>query len=127
MVLFKRAAAPTPVLSTPSVLNKSAAAPNAVFSSAVLKRSVPAPVAVLQLPATVPQSENQPTAVFAEPVVRFLRALLPSAVLNPASPPSGGGLTACAVGSIAARKKSMSTVRIDRLEVVIDRTLCVCG
>jgi hypothetical protein len=67
------------VLLNPVVLNKSAAAPNAVFASAVLKRSVPAPAAVLKLPSVLLQSENQPTAVFAEPVVRLKRrsVLLP--------------------------------------------------
>ena len=53
------------------VLSKSAAAPTAVFWSAVLKRSVPAPTAVLKLVSTVLLSENQPTAVFATPVVRL--------------------------------------------------------
>ena len=42
------------------MLNKSAAAPNAVFSSAVLKRSAPAPVAVLKLPVCVAK-ERKPT------------------------------------------------------------------
>jgi hypothetical protein len=55
----------------PVVLNKRAAAPNAVFSSTALKRSAPAPVAVLKLPVAVLKSDNQPTAVFAEPVVRL--------------------------------------------------------
>ena len=67
---------------TPVVLNKSDAAPNAVFASAVLKRSVPAPVAVLKLPAVLLLSENQPTAVFADPVVRLKRAFCPSAVVK---------------------------------------------
>ena len=66
----------------PAVLNKSAAAPNAVFASAVLKRSDPAPVAVLKLPAALLKSENQPTAVFAEPVVRLKSAFCPSAVVK---------------------------------------------
>jgi hypothetical protein len=70
------------VLLTPLVLNKSAAAPKAVFSSAVLKRSAPAPVAVLKLPSAFRQSENQLTAVFAEPVVRLKRAFCPSAVVK---------------------------------------------
>ena len=64
------------------VLNKSAAVPNAVFWSPVLKRSVPAPVAVLKLPSALLKSENQPTAVFAAPVVRLKRAFCPSAVLK---------------------------------------------
>jgi len=59
------------VLLMPVLLNKSAAAPNAVFSSAVLKSSDPAPVAVLKLPLALLKSENQPTAVFAEPLVRL--------------------------------------------------------
>ena len=46
------------VLSPPLVLFKSAAAPNAVFSSAVLKRSVPAPVAVLKLPLRCPRAKT---------------------------------------------------------------------
>ena len=71
------------VLLIPVVLNKSAAAPNAVLSSAVLKRSAPAPVPVLKLPCVLLASENHPTAVFAEPVVRLKRALVPSAVVNP--------------------------------------------
>ena len=53
------------VLSPPVALNKSAAAPNAVFASAVLKSSAPAPVAVLKLPSVLLKSEDQPTAVFA--------------------------------------------------------------
>ena len=48
------------VLPKPNVLNKSAAAPNAVFRSEVLKRSVPAPVAVLKLPSlTLGAKTNQ--------------------------------------------------------------------
>jgi len=70
------------VLSNPIVLFKSAAAPKAVFPSAVLKSSVPAPVAVLKLPVVSLKSENHPTAVFAEPVVRLKRAFAPSAVLK---------------------------------------------
>ena len=61
----------------PVALNKSAAAPNAVFSSAVLKRSVPAPVAVLKLLSVLLKSENQPTAVFPVPVVRLKKGVLP--------------------------------------------------
>jgi hypothetical protein len=76
-VLLERAAAPTAVLPKPAVLNRSAAAPNAVFWSEVLKRSAPAPVAVLKLPSVSLKSENQPTALFAEPVVRLKRAFLP--------------------------------------------------
>jgi hypothetical protein len=72
-------------LRTPVLLNKSAAAPNAVFSRAVLKRRAPAPVAVLKLPSALLKSEYQPTAVFAEPVVRLKKAFCPSAVLNPGS------------------------------------------
>src|SRR4030095_1484465 len=90
------AVAPTAVLNSPVLLSKSAAPPTAVFSSAVLKRSAPAPVAVLKLPAALLKSEYQPTAVFAEPVVRFLSALVPSAVVKLGYPPSGGGTTACA-------------------------------
>src|SRR6476646_11221722 len=87
----------------PAVLNKSAAAPNAVFASAVLKRSDPAPVAVLKLTVVRLPSENQPPAVFAEPVVRLKSAFCPSAVLNPGYPPSGGGFTARAIGEMAQK------------------------
>ena len=74
----------------PVVLNKSAAAPNAVFSDAapepvgspLLKRSAPAPEAVLKLPLVLLKSEYQPTAVFATPVVRLKRAFCPSAVVK---------------------------------------------
>ena len=65
------------------MMNKSAAAPKAVFWSAVLNRSAPAPVAVMKLPSAFLRSENQPTAVFPKPVVRLKRAFCPSAVLNP--------------------------------------------
>ena len=70
-------------LLAPMVLNKSAAAPKAVFWSAVLKSSDPAPVAVLKLPVVRLSSENQPNAVFAEPVERLKSAFVPYAVLNP--------------------------------------------
>jgi hypothetical protein len=48
-----------------------------------LERSVPAPTAVLKLPSVLLKSEYQPTAAFPTPVVRFLRAFCPSAVLKP--------------------------------------------
>ena len=47
-LLFRRAVTPVAVLLAPVVLNKTAAAPKAVFWSAVLKSSAPAPVAVLK-------------------------------------------------------------------------------
>ena len=65
------------VLLMPAVLNKSAAAPNAVFASAVLKRSEPAPVAVLKLPGALLKSEYQPTAVFADAGGEAKKCLLP--------------------------------------------------
>jgi len=44
--------------------------------------SVPAPTPVLKLAVLAVKSENQPTAVFPAPVVRLLRALVPSAVVK---------------------------------------------
>ena len=38
---------------------------------------------VLKLPMVTENSEHQPTPVFAEPVVRLLRAFVPSALVNP--------------------------------------------
>jgi len=54
----------------PVVLNKSAAAPVAVFESAVLRSSAPAPTAVLKLPVVTLNNENVPSAVFPTPKVR---------------------------------------------------------
>jgi hypothetical protein len=65
------------------VLLKSAAAPVAVFPSAVLTRSVPASLAVLKLPVVSLLSESNPNAVLKPPVVRLRRAFCPSAVLPP--------------------------------------------
>ena len=100
-MLLRRAAVPTAVFSVAIVLNKSAAAPNAVLLDPELKRSVPAPTPVLKPPSVLLKSEYQPTAVFAEPVVRLKRAWSPSAVLNPDKAVSGAAVTfsgaACAV------------------------------
>ena len=63
----------------PVVLLRSAAAPVAVFSSAVFRRSVPAPMAVLKLASAVLLSETKPTAVLYVPVVRWRRAFCPPA------------------------------------------------
>jgi hypothetical protein len=49
-------------LSLPVVLNKSAAAPTAALSPALLKRSVPLPTPVLKLASASLKSENQPNA-----------------------------------------------------------------
>ena len=68
---------------TPVVLLKSAPAPVAVFSSAVLRRSAPAPVPVQKLPSVRLSSENIPIPVLYRPLVRLKRALSPSAVLPP--------------------------------------------
>jgi hypothetical protein len=53
-------------------------------------------MAVLNLPVLFEKSEYQPVAVLATPVLRFFSALVPSAVVNPGYPPSGGGTTAFA-------------------------------
>jgi len=58
------------VFSVPVVLNKSAAAPVAVFESAVLRSSAPAPTAVLKPPVLTLNNENVPIAVFPTPKVR---------------------------------------------------------
>ena len=47
-----------------------AAAPVAVFESAVLRSSDPAPTAVLKLPVVTLNNENVPIAVFPRPKVR---------------------------------------------------------
>jgi hypothetical protein len=52
------------------VLNKSAAAPIAVFEFAVLTSSAAAPTAVLKLPVVTLNNENVPIAVFPRPKVR---------------------------------------------------------
>jgi hypothetical protein len=54
----------------------------AVFESVLLNNSVPAPTPVLKLAELFAKSEYQPTAVLLLPVVRFLRALVPSAVVK---------------------------------------------
>ena len=64
------------------VVNKSAAVPTAVLLSAVLSTSVPAPTPVLKLAAVSLKSEYQPSPVLPAPVVRFLRAFVPSAVVK---------------------------------------------
>jgi len=91
--LFRSADVPTAVLLKPVVLNKSAAAPTAVLLtpspvlwSPMSKRSDPAPTAVLKAPSVLLKSDHQPNAEFAMPVVTFLRAFVPSAVLY--EPPS---------------------------------------
>src|SRR5262245_25256093 len=93
------------VLKKPVLLNKSAAAPTAVFSipvpalwSPTLSRSAAVPTAVLKLPSVFLQSVKPPRAVFHWPVVRLNSAFCPSAVLNFGYRPSGGGTTACAIG-----------------------------
>src|SRR4029078_3549741 len=101
MVLFKSALVPMAVLCSPEVLSKSAAVPTAVFASALLNKSVPAPRAVLKPPLVSLKSEYQPTAVLPAPAVRFLRALVPSAVVKLGYPPSGGGTTACTLWQMA--------------------------
>ncbi len=82
-MLLKRANAPLAVLAIPVVLLKSAPAPVAVFSFAVLSRSVPAPTPVQKLPSERLRIEYMPTAVLYNPVVRLKSAELPSAVLPP--------------------------------------------
>ena len=54
----------------------------AVFESALLSTSAPVPTAVFALPVVSENSEYQPTPVFPAPVVRFLSALVPSAVVK---------------------------------------------
>src|SRR4029453_16514076 len=91
-------AVPLAVLLVPAVFSKSAAAPVAVLSSPVLSTSVAAPTPVLKLPVVTLRSESQPTAVLAAPVVSCKRAFCPSAVVKFGYPPSGGGVTARAIG-----------------------------
>jgi len=64
---------------------ESAPAPVAVFSFAVLLKSVPAPTPVQKLPSVILKSEYIPTAVLYRPalVSKFARARCPSAVLPP--------------------------------------------
>src|SRR6266508_1730510 len=118
-VVLKSAPLPLAVLKLPVVLWKSAPAPVAVFASAVLTRSVPAPRPVQKLPSVRLRTENIPTAVLYRPVVRLKSALCPSAVLPPGYPPSGGGLTACAFGSVAARQRSASVAKSNGVLVFI--------
>jgi len=82
-VLLKSVNVPFAVLRLPVVLLKTALAPVAVFSSAVLARSVPTPIPVLRLPVVLLSSEDKPTAVLYIPLVRLRRAFWPSAVLPP--------------------------------------------
>jgi len=56
---------------------------------------------VFKLPVVRNPSELQPTAVLYVPVVRWRRALCPSAVFCRGYPPSGAGTTACAAGESA--------------------------
>src|SRR4030095_4929598 len=96
--------------SKPSVvLLKRAKAPLAVFWEPVvlLNRARP-PVAVLLLPEDSDLSAWKPRAVFHRPVVRLSSACCPSAVFWPEEPPSGGGLTACAVGKTAKQANANS-------------------
>src|SRR6266498_3343747 len=97
----------------PVVLLKSAPAPVAVFSFAVLARSAPAPTAVLNLPSVLLLSENRPTAVLYVPVVRLKSAFCPSAVLPPGYPPSGAGLTPCAPGKSPKQASTTGMMRMD--------------
>jgi len=122
MVLLASAAAPLAVFHCPTVLLKSAAAPVAVLLSAVLSTSVPAPTPVLKAPVVSLKSENQPTAVLPAPVVRFLRAFCPSAVVKLGYPPSGGGTTARAFGQITTIATT-NRARMDRIGVFIDTAL----
>lgn len=70
------------VFSVPVVLSKSAAAPSAVFESALLRTSAPAPTPVLKLPVLFEKSERHPRPVFPAPLVSSLRASQPSAVVK---------------------------------------------
>src|SRR5205823_13474235 len=70
------------VFCVPVVLSKSAAAPTAVFESALLRANAPPPTPVLKLPVVSKKSERQPSAVFPEPMVRKLSASHPPAVVK---------------------------------------------
>jgi hypothetical protein len=93
--------------------------------SSIFNARVPAPTPVLKLPPVRVLSDNQPTAVFAEPVVRLRREFCPSAVLNPAYPPSGGGTTARAFGAGSDTERNRSDLVNNRIVVFID-VKCPC-
>ena len=61
--VIKKSEAPSARFPVPTVLLKRAPAPVAVFSFAVLRRSVRAPMAVLKLPSVRLRSEYTPTPV----------------------------------------------------------------
>ena len=104
-MLFKRADTPTAVFCVPIVLNRSDAAPKAVFWFAVLKSSVAAPTAVLLLPSASLKRENHPNAEFPTPVVTLARAFAPSAVLNPGKGAKGAAGAAGAISGPASGVK----------------------
>src|SRR4029453_7523997 len=91
------------------------------LESAVLRASAPPPTPVLKLAVVAVESAYQPTPVFPAPVVSKLRALHPSAVVNPGYHPSGGGTTA-RNGSRAARETNVSN-KTDGVIVFIPRVL----
>jgi hypothetical protein len=78
-------------------------------------------MAVLKPPSTSEKSESQPTAVFPTPaaVLRFLRALSPSAVLNPGYPPSGAGTTPKTFGGKKTKEAKVIAMRISGIIVLI--------
>jgi hypothetical protein len=82
----------------------------AVFSFAVLLRSVPAPTPVQKSPSVMLRSEYIPNAELYKPVVTLARARCPSAVLPPGNAVSGAaGSTACPIGE-SARKPSAKSI-----------------
>src|SRR5439155_10535694 len=100
------------VFCVPVVLSKSAAAPTAVFESALLRASAPPPTPVLKLPVVSKNSERQPSPVFPAPVVRKLIASHPSAVVKFGKHPSGAGLTARAPGKSAKQANGRMAINI---------------
>jgi hypothetical protein len=105
---------PKAVLNGPVVLLKSAAAPTAVFWSAVLNSSAPAPTAVLKLPSVPLRSENQPNAEFAAPVVTLPRALVPSAVFSEPPTLPGSGVSWASICWQSAKQANASVAKQDK-------------
>src|SRR5439155_25132120 len=75
----------------------------------MLLKSASKPTAVLLEPVVRLKSALKPMAVLSVPLVRLRSELSPSAVFWPGYPPSGGGITARAVGESA--KQASANVR----------------
>jgi hypothetical protein len=114
------AAVPLAVFRVPAVFRMSAAVPLAVFQSPLLSASVPAPRPVLKLAVVLEKSEYQPKPELPAPVVRNLRAFWPSAVVKFGYPPSGGGLTACAISQSAKQANARGVKRSVVIWILID-------